>query len=140
MTCGDEHFEPDSQLLCTNILSIKSLVLKCYLLIYVFSLFLSVICFLSYSTRTFLVLQVCGKHWQWDVNQLSTHDARFQMLDLWCRSETAVTSRLHFVAYYRMLLLCAAILSLFKTERKMGNPLQARLCYGMREESPGKLD
>lgn len=55
-------------------------------------------------------------------------------------SETTVTSRLHFVTYYRMLLLCAAILSLFELERKMGNPLQARLCYDTREESPGKLD
>jgi len=81
-----------------------------------------------------------GKQWWWDVNHLGTHDARFKMLDLWCRCETTVTSRLHFVAYYRMLLLCAAILSLFEMERKMGNPLQARLCYDMREESPGKLD
>lgn len=55
-------------------------------------------------------------------------------------SKTTVTSRLHFVTYYRTLLLRAAILSLFKIERKMGNPLQARLCYDTREESPGKLD
>lgn len=61
MTCGDEYFEPDSQPFCTNILSIESLVPKCYLLIYVFSLFSSVICFLSYSTWTFLVLQVWWK-------------------------------------------------------------------------------
>lgn len=55
-------------------------------------------------------------------------------------SKTTITFRLHFVTYYRTLLLYAAILSLFKIERKMGNPLQARLCYDTREESPGKLD
>ena len=53
--------EPDSQLLCTNILSIESVVLKCYLLIYAFSLFSSVVCFLSSFTWTFLVLQVWWK-------------------------------------------------------------------------------
>lgn len=55
-------------------------------------------------------------------------------------SKTTVTSCLCFVTYYRALLLFAAILSLYKIERKMGNPLQARLCYDTREESPGKLD
>lgn len=55
-------------------------------------------------------------------------------------SKTTVSPRLRFVTYYRTLLFCAAILSLFKIERKMGNPLQARLCYDTREESPGKLD
>lgn len=55
-------------------------------------------------------------------------------------SKMTVTSRLCFVSYYRTLLLCAAILSLYKIKRKMGNPLQARLCYDTREESLGKLD
>lgn len=54
--------------------------------------------------------------------------------------KTTVVCHLHFVTDYRTLLLCAAILSLFRIERKMGNPLQARLCYDTREESPGKLD
>lgn len=55
-------------------------------------------------------------------------------------SKITVTSHLYFVTYYRTLLLFAAILSLYKIEREMGNLLQARLCYDTREESPGKLD